>query len=287
MNPKPLISVIVAVHNGAKTLQRCIYSVFNQTYPHKELVIIDGGSTDDTVDILLTNNNKIAYWKSEPDNGIYHAWNKALDHVQGDWICFLGADDYFWELDVLERMMKHLVDAVSAEIRVVYGQVARVTEQGEISSVDGEPWKNVRQQFLQRMVIPHPGIMHHKSLFKLHGKFNEAFRIAGDYDLLLRELKKREACFITDLIVAGMQHGGISSNPMNRVQGLREVARARRNNGIRVITQLWVIEYLKAVVRPSLKRVVGEKGVRCLAVLIGRLTGRPSSWEKTIFTDKT
>ena len=91
----PLISIIVAVYNGEKTLQRCIDSVFSQTYPHKELIIIDGGSTDGTVDILQTNNDKITYWKSEPDNGIYQAWNKALDHAKSDWICFLGSDDYF------------------------------------------------------------------------------------------------------------------------------------------------------------------------------------------------
>lgn len=81
MNRKPLISVIVAVYNGEKTLQHCIDSVSNQAYPHKELIIIDGGSTDGTVDILRADNDKIAYWESEPDKGIYHAWNKALDHV--------------------------------------------------------------------------------------------------------------------------------------------------------------------------------------------------------------
>ena len=93
----PKISIIVAVYNSKKTLQRCIDSVFSQTYPHKELIIIDGGSTDGTVDILRANNDKITYWKSEPDNGIYQAWNKALDHAKSDWICFLGADDYLWK----------------------------------------------------------------------------------------------------------------------------------------------------------------------------------------------
>lgn len=90
MDSKPVTSVIVAVYNGAKTLQRCIDSVSNQTYPQKELIIIDGGSADGTVDILRVNNDKIAYWKFKPDRGIYHAWNKALDHVQGAWIYFWG-----------------------------------------------------------------------------------------------------------------------------------------------------------------------------------------------------
>ena len=95
MDSKPVTSVIVAVYNGAKTLQRCIDSVSNQTYPHKELIIIDGGSADGTVDILRANNDKIAYWKFKPDRGIYHAWNKALEHVQGAWIYFLGSEIIF------------------------------------------------------------------------------------------------------------------------------------------------------------------------------------------------
>ena len=80
MNNKssPLISVIVAVFNGAKTLRQCIDSVDRQSYLNKELIIIDGGSKDGTVDIIKNNQGKIAYWVSEPDRGIFNAWNKAL-----------------------------------------------------------------------------------------------------------------------------------------------------------------------------------------------------------------
>jgi len=280
VNQEPLISVIVAVFNGAQTLQRCIDSVAGQTHPHKELIIMDGGSTDGTVDILRANSDKITYWESEPDRGIYHAWNKALEHAKGDWICFLGSDDYFWKPDVLERMREHLVRAASVGIRVVYGQIARVTELGEVVCLTGERWENIRQQFLQRMIIPHPGLMHHKSLFEVHGKFDENFRISGDYEFLLRELKTREAYFINNLTVVGMQVGGVSSDPANKVQGLLEDARARRNNGIRPITVLWIRTYLKAVIRPYLKRVLGEKLVRRLAIIEGRLAGHPSAWEK-------
>ena len=94
MKVRPLISIVVSVFNGADTLQQCIDSVTDQTYPAVELIVIDGGSTDGTREILLRNASKLAYWVSEPDRGIYHAWNKALVHAQGDWISFLGADDY-------------------------------------------------------------------------------------------------------------------------------------------------------------------------------------------------
>ncbi len=77
-NIQPLISVIVAVYNGAKTLQHCIDSVANQAYPHKELIIMDGGSTDGTVDILEANDDRIGYWESKPDRGIYIDGSGAL-----------------------------------------------------------------------------------------------------------------------------------------------------------------------------------------------------------------
>ena len=89
----PRISVVIAVYNGAQTIQRALDSIFEQTYRDLEVVVIDGGSTDGTQAILEHNASQIAYWVSEPDRGVYNAWNKALDHVTGDWVCFLGADD--------------------------------------------------------------------------------------------------------------------------------------------------------------------------------------------------
>ena len=109
INSTPLISVVIAVYNGKATLQQCLDSVTQQTYSHVELIVIDGGSTDGTVDLIRANAQKIAYWISEPDRGIYNAWNKALAQAKGDWICFLGADDYLWNAQVIERMAEQLV----------------------------------------------------------------------------------------------------------------------------------------------------------------------------------
>src|SRR5690606_34585060 len=93
----PRFSVVISVFNGAKTLQKCLDSVAGQTYAARELIVIDGGSTDGTQQILRHNAGRLAYWVSEPDRGTYHAWNKALAQASGDWSCFLGADDYLWE----------------------------------------------------------------------------------------------------------------------------------------------------------------------------------------------
>ncbi len=286
MPSKPLISVIVAVYNGAKTLQRCIDSVSNQTYLNKELIIIDGGSTDGTIDILTTNNDKIAYWKSEPDNGIYNAWNKALDHVSGDWICFLGSDDYLWKKSVFEEIMPDMIKAESQDIRMVYGQVARVTEDDEISCVDGFSWEYTWRSIIIDGIctFTHQGMFHHRTLFELYGKFDESFKIAGDYELLIRAFKDGgDAYFVNGLIVAGMQTGGITSNCIKLV---KETARARQNNRLKVITIPWLISYAWAICYPFLNYMVGDRNVRYLVNFGKRLVMHLSYRKKAIFENK-
>ena len=274
-----LFSVIVAVLNGQKTLPRCIASVFKQTYPHKELIVIDGGSTDDTLDILQTNSARIAYWESEPDRGIYHAWNKALARAGGRWICFLGADDYLWHEGVLAAAAEQLA-AVPDHISVAYGQVAIVDEKGAVLQVAGRPWEKVKREFRQQMSIPHQAIFHRRDLFAAHGRFDESFRVAGDYEFLLRELKAADACFLSDLVVAGMQRGGLSNTRENFVQNLREFARARRKNKIRVFPGRWAWSYAKAWMHLGLIRFFGDKGSRLIADCYRKLTGQPPYWTR-------
>jgi glycosyltransferase involved in cell wall biosynthesis len=169
---EPLISIIIAVLNGAVHLQRTIGSVLKQAYPYKELVIIDGGSTDGTVDIIKAYSQALAYWESKPDRGIYHAWNKALDHTRGDWVYFLGADDYFCHSNVLKDIVPYLI-VDSSETRVVYGRVNQVAENGNIIGAFGDHWERLGKSFKSVMSLPHQGVFHHRSLFELHGRFDE------------------------------------------------------------------------------------------------------------------
>ncbi|WP_406659837.1 glycosyltransferase family 2 protein [Methanolobus sp. ZRKC3] len=264
MTSQPLISIIVAVYNGSKTLQRCIDSVSDQTYPDKELIIIDGGSTDGTIDILTENDDKITYWESEPDNGIYNAWNKALDHVKGDWIYFLGSDDYLWKSNVFEEITPHLIKAESKNLQLVYGQVARVTEDNEICCVDGEPWGHTWNGIIVDGVctFTHQGMFHNRSLFEIYGKFDESFDIVGDYELLIRAFKDGgDALFVNELIVAGMQTGGVTANCTKLV---KETANARRKNHLKVITIPWLISYAWAMSYPFLNHILGVKNSRYL-----------------------
>ncbi len=274
----PFISIIVAVFNGVKTLQQCIDSVAMQTYQNKELIIIDGGSTDGTVELLTANRGKIAYWVSEPDRGIYHAFNKGISHAQGDWICFLGSDDYFWDERVLERMAP-LLERLPEDIRIAYGQIMLVDAEGASLFIQGEPWENIKDQFKDVMCIPHQGAMHRSSLFKLRGLFDETFRIAGDYELYLRELGTGSAAFLPGIIVAAQRRGGVSSS--SYLATLKDYWRAQRMHGRwmpgRHMLRILIREFLLWL----LWKVLGDKYARKLLDLRRRIRGLPPHWSRT------
>lgn len=276
----PLISIIVAVFNSKANLQQCIDSVTRQTYPNKELIIIDGGSEDGTADLLDANRARISYWISEPDSGIYNAWNKGLAQANGEWICFLGADDYFWDAQVLERLAGQL-EKLPPDIRVAYGQIMMVNTDGTSLYLLGQPWEKIKARFKQVMCIPHPGAMHRRSLFEQHGKFDESFRIAGDYELLLRELKSADAFFIQDCIVAAMRVGGISSTSANSLLQLREVRRAQRMCGQYFPGRFWLMATIRMYMRRLLWCVLGEQLARKALDFGRRMMGLPPFWTKT------
>ena len=276
---QPLISVVVSVFNGATTLQQCIDSVVAQTYPARELIVIDGGSDDGTLQILQHNAAQFSYWISEPDRGIYHAWNKGLLRARGEWICFLGADDYLWSPNVLERIAPVLVRAYPRS-RIVYGQVAVVNPKGEEVSRAGVDWPTARKRLNQIMCLPHTGLMHHRSLFDTYGKFDESFRIGGDYEMLLRELRQRDAVYVSDLVVAGMRHGGVSSDPAGSLRVLREFRRAQRMHNLRKPGPHWLAAYGRARLRVWLWHLLGNRLAPYVFDFGRLLSGKKPYWTR-------
>ena len=277
---RPLLSVLVAACNSGATLQQCLDSVISQSYGNVELIVIDGGSSDGSADLLRANARHIAYWVSEPDRGIYHAWNKALAQARGDWICFLGSDDYLWTEQVLARVVTELA-RVPDNINVVYSQVNLVDATGGLLYPIGAPWPQVKARFKQLMCIPHPSVLHRSSLFRQHGVFDESFRIAGDYELLLRELKSQDAFFMPGIIFSAMRQGGISSAPANTLAALREVRAAQRKNGLRRPGWDWLMALARVYIRLLLWSVLGEKRTRLALDFGRRLRGLPAHWSKT------
>jgi len=114
-----LISVVTVSYNAVSTIEQTILSVINQTYPNVEYIIIDGGSTDGTVDIIKKYADKIAYWVSEPDKGIYDAMNKGVVVATGEWINFMNAGDIFTDSDVIDKLFHQNI--IINRVGIVFG----------------------------------------------------------------------------------------------------------------------------------------------------------------------
>ena len=274
--PRDRVSIIVAVLNGADALSRLLDSIAAQSFRDIELLVQDGGSTDTTCAILQARDAEIAHWESSPDGGIYAAWNKALAHATGDWICFLGSDDAFHDAYALRDMMA-AASRMSGEIRVVYGRVALVTRTGRTAQTIGEPWPSARPSFLAGFMIPHPGALHRRSLFAERGRFDPSYRIAGDYELLLRELRGGEAGYV-DRTVVDMRLGGASARPTSIRRALLEVVRARAAHGLHGLPWRLRVALFTSRVGAALYRLVGERVFVTVADAYRVLRGKPRIW---------
>jgi len=272
---------VVAVFNGESTLQQCIDSIAGQFYSNIEFIVIDGGSTDGTLSILKANDTLITYWVSEPDRGIYHAWNKALKKTTGDWICFLGSDDFFWTPGVLATMANRLIQ-VPPEVQLVHGQVMLLSIAGVPLYPIGQAWPDVGKQLRKIMCVPHPGAMHRRKFFEIHGMFDETFRIAGDYEMLLRGFLNNytKAVFIPDLVTVGMRQGGLSSDPANNFVAMQEIRKAQKIYSDSWPDKAWIWGVMRIYVRLLIWRLIGDAAGKRVLDLARRIRGLPRYWTK-------
>lgn len=197
-------SVIMVCYNSAKTIEQAIISVLQQSYTNVEFIIIDGGSKDGTKDIIQKYQDKITYWESEPDTGIYNAMNKGIRCVTGDVISFLNSDDWY-EKDALEKVAKCFrlcqYDVLAAQVAQVMGKRRYV----RIKYVD--PYN---EDIHFKVDYHHQGIFAKKSVFDDIGGFNEKYRIAADYDWILRVHNSGRKIYCAPNVVANFRMDGLS-----------------------------------------------------------------------------
>ncbi len=182
-----LFSIITVVYNDVKTVERTIKSVLNQNYNDMEYIMIDGGSTDGTVDIIRKYENRISYWVSEPDGGIYDAMNKGIMQSRGEFIYFLGADD-FLEAGELNRVANDI--GASCDEKLFCYDVWKVASDGKILNFDE---KYIPNNYMFTHIgnqYPHQGLFAHRDLFFKYGLFSDRYKVLGDYDWLLRIYSK-------------------------------------------------------------------------------------------------
>ena len=192
----PTISIVIVTLNAGTSLQKCLDSIYLQTYPAIEIVIIDGASTDNTPGILQANAAHITCWISEPDYGIYDAMNKALKYITGQWVYFLGADDEL--LPDFSLFAAKLTDHTA----IYYANVLHngIKRSGQVS-----PY------YMAKVGIYHQAIIYPEAVFKKYN-YNTRYKIAADYALNMQCYKDPHFNFIHEnFIIAKYNHTGVSA----------------------------------------------------------------------------
>ena len=157
---------------------------------------------------------------------------------------------------------------------VVYGINQVINPVGEILYKVGKPWKELKTNFKNYMCLPHPGLMHHRSLFKKIGDFNSSYKIAGDYEFLLRALKNKEPEFWPNTVCA-TPVGGISTIPINYIKCLIEIQRAKKQNSINRISWYGFRQWTSAIIRLGLYYTIGEEASHKLFNIVKKKKGLP------------
>jgi glycosyltransferase involved in cell wall biosynthesis len=227
------ISVITVCYNSVRTIQRSLLSVAEQDCSAVEHIVIDGGSTDGTREILERFRSRLAYLISEPDNGIYDAMNKGLAQASGEIVCFLNADDQYASASVLSvvasRMQKYQLDALM-------GDVGFFHESNSTRMVRRYRSDRFHPGRLAWGWMPaHPAIFLRKEVVQRVGRFKTDYRIAGDFEFIVRAFHGHELRYLhCPEVLVHMQVGGVSTSGWQaKIRLNQEVLRACRENGLK------------------------------------------------------
>lgn len=212
-----MISIIIATYNSEKTIQRCLDSIYEQDFSDAQVIIKDGGSKDQTLSIISSHPLKTNL-VSARDSGVYDAWNQCIKKVSGDWVTFLGSDDFFYNDHTLKDLVQHLNTANSNSIHIVYGKNLLIDGDGLPIKIVGDAWNIAIKKIHTQMSIRHPGCFYHSTLLSKVGEFDASYKIAGDHHYTLKCLEHTGAYFY-DFVGVVHQIGGISTD-LNRISDL-------------------------------------------------------------------
>jgi glycosyltransferase involved in cell wall biosynthesis len=206
-----LFSIITVALNSEKTIADTLTSVATQNYVDYEHIVVDGSSTDSTLDLVEQNRHARLRWVSEPDQGLYDAMNKGIAMARGDYVLFLNSDDLFCRPDALnivaEKIMMSGADCIFADVRFVEND--GVSPAGRVYSA-----RRFRPALIRVGVMPpHPAMFVRRELLIQLGGFNTKYRMAADFDLIARALLKTKSSFaVLPEIITSFRIGGISTD---------------------------------------------------------------------------
>ena len=239
-----MIAIIIATLNCADELKDCIASIRSQNFNkcQVQVIVADGGSTDDTVTVIEASTDVISAWTSRADGGVYDAWNRALDRVSEEWILFMGADDRLYSPETLENAASGL-SKLSKNVLVSYGTVS-YCRRDTPEVIVGEPWEKALTNIGTRMPIPHQAAFHRAKLFEGGRRFDTRFKIAADYEMILHAASAGEIMHMPGLVVMRQGLEGMSSLRSNRLRILREYRAIQKDYG-HAVKIPWIIAALK------------------------------------------
>jgi glycosyltransferase involved in cell wall biosynthesis len=227
------VSIVTVCFNSAETIRDTILSVARQVYSDIEYIVIDGGSTDGTIEIVASFGNRVNKFVSEPDTGIYNAMNKGLKLATGDVVGILNSDDFFTDERVIQKVANEFSNSTTD---AVYGDVQFV-KQGNISKViryySSRKFRPARFKF--GYMPAHPSFYVRRELFEKLGYYKENYKIGSDFELLVRFLYINNVTYkYLDMPFVTMRIGGVSNKSIFSVFILnKEIARACEENGLK------------------------------------------------------
>jgi glycosyltransferase involved in cell wall biosynthesis len=226
------ISLITVAYNAQDTIERCIISVLGQKSHNIQYIVIDGGSTDNTIQIINKYKDKIDIFITEPDHGIYDAMNKGIAQATGDIIGTLNADDFFADDHILNDVMEAFNGQGN---NILYGNLDYIDQNGKTI----RKWRSAKYKsgmFNWGWMPAHPTFYCRKVLFDELGIYKLDYGSAADYELMLRFIhnkNNRSHIYYLDKVMVKMMTGGISNKSFNnRVKAVGNDLKAMRNNGI-------------------------------------------------------
>jgi glycosyltransferase involved in cell wall biosynthesis len=261
----PLVSVLTVVLNGAAHIRECIESVLDQTYPNVEYVVIDGGSTDGTLDIIREYDDRITYWQSGRDKGIYDAMNQGLQHVAGSIIGIVGSDDALYP-DAAESVVAAFV--ASPQVAYTYGAVDLVRPSGEIfgSTLPIEQAVFEKDPY-EDMPFNHLSLFVRAEVYETVGHFDTTYPVRADWDFVLRMLSHGYAGVRLDTVIGRYRAGG-TSDAIDTCFETRRLMLAHNVPWLRIerrflssLVKFWVVSALPARVVRRLTRLKRSRHV--------------------------
>ncbi len=244
------LSIITVVYNNKFTIKDAISSVFEQTYEEIEYIIIDGGSKDGTKEILDEEHQKYTILVSESDNGIYDAMNKGITLATGDVIGILNSDDLYEDKKVLQDVMTHFKH--DPDLSILYGNLVYVKRNNPSQAVRNWISRPYYKNFFENgNVPPHPTLFVKRTIYKELGLFNLQYKLAADYEFMLRVFKKNvyKSIYINRLIVRMRLGGATNKSFKNILNGNKEIINAWKNNQLAPPIFLMFIRFYKRLIQ--------------------------------------